>query len=101
MNENTDLRGRISRPYKTLRGDFRYEDDENVFLLFDYIDGVTVGKEMTNSQLLEAAEILACIHNVGNKIPIDMKKIKEDFSVPFCFSLDSFMKKNILQHRLI
>ena len=93
LNENTDLKGRISHPYKTLQGGFRYEDDENVFLLFDYVDGVTVGKEMTNSQLLEAAEILACLHNAGNKIPVDMTKIKEDFSVPFCFSLDKFITK--------
>ena len=93
LNENTDLRGRIIRPYKTNDGEYRFEDDENIFLLFDYIEGETAGKSLSHSQLLEAAEILACLHNVGNDIPIDMNKMKEDFSVPFCFSLDKFMAK--------
>jgi thiamine kinase-like enzyme len=93
LNENTDLHGRIIHPYKTLQGGYRFEDDENVFLLFDYIEGETAGKTLTHSQLLEAAEILACLHNIGNDIPIPMDKIMEDFSVPFCFSLDRFMLK--------
>jgi len=93
LNENTDLHSRIIRPYKTLQGGFRFEDDDNIFLLFDYIEGETVGKTMTHSQLLEAAEILAILHNVGNTVPIDMNRIKEDFSVPFCFSLDKFIEK--------
>jgi len=93
LNENTDLQGRIIRPYKTVQGGYRFEDDENIFLLFDYIEGETAGKALTRPQLLDAAEILACLHNAGSDIPVDMDRIKEDFSVPFCFSLDKFMAK--------
>ena len=93
LNENTDLKGRIIRPYKTNKGENCFEDDENIFLLFDYIEGETAGKTLSRSQLLEAAEILACLHNVGNDIPVDMNKMKEDFSVPFCFLLEKFISK--------
>jgi len=93
LNENTDLHGRIIRPYKTVQDESCFKDDENIFLLFDYVEGDTPGKTMTHSQLLEAAEILASLHNVGNDIPFDMNRIKEDFSVPFCFSLEKFIAK--------
>ena len=91
LNENTDLRGRIIRPHKTINGENRFEDDENVYLLFDYVEGDTAGKTLSQLQLIEAAEILACLHNVGNSIPFDMNRIKEDFAVPFCFLLEKFM----------
>ena len=93
LNDNTDLKGRIAHPYITNNGENSYEDSENIFLLFDYIDGETAGKALTHTQILEAAEILACLHNVGNDIPINMDKMKEDFSVPFCFSLEKFIAK--------
>ena len=93
LNDNTNLQGRIIRPYKTVQGGYCFEDDENIILLFDYIEGDTAGKVLTHKQLLEAAEILANLHNVGNDIPIDMNRIKEDFSVPFCFSLERFIAK--------
>ena len=93
LNENTDLRGRIIRPYKTMNGENRFEDDENIYLLFDYVEGDTAGITLSQSQLIEAAEILACLHTIGNSIPFDMNRIKEDFAVPFCFLLDKFMAK--------
>ena len=93
LNENTDLHGRIIYPYKTVQGGYCFEDDENIFLLFAYIEGDTAGKTLTRSQLMEAAEILASLHNAGNDIPFDMNRIKEDFSVPFCFSLEKFIAK--------
>jgi thiamine kinase-like enzyme len=93
LNENTNLHGRIIRPHKTIDGGYCFEDDENIFLLFDYIEGNAAGKTLTHSQLLEAAEILANLHIVGNDIPFNMNRIKEDFSVPFCFSLERFVAK--------
>jgi len=94
MNENTNLKGKIVRPLKTDNGGFRFDDDEdeNVFLLFDYIYGETIEtNSFTRSQIIEAAEIMACLHSYGSEIPIDTKKIKEDFSVPFCYALENFM----------
>ena len=94
LNENTKLQGRIVRPIKTDKGDYRFDDDDNVFLLFDYIEGETVGKSLTHAQILEAADIMACLHSNGNEIPVNTEKIKEDFSVPFCFSLEHFIAEN-------
>lgn len=95
LNENTELQGRIVRPLKTNKGDYRFDDDENVFLLFDYIKGEAVGKTLTSSQLIEAAGIMACLHSYGNEIPIDTERITEDFSVPFCISLEHFVMENL------
>jgi thiamine kinase-like enzyme len=110
LNENTEIQGRIVRPAKTNLGNFRSDDDNNIFLLFDYIEGEPIGLTMTQAQVAEAAEIIACLHNSGSKIPINMDKIKEDFSVPFCISLERFLTecyksspadvKSILDHYL-
>lgn len=94
LNENTKLQGKIVRPIKTNTGDYRFDDEENVFLLFDYIKGEPVGKIMTHAQILEAADIMACLHSNGNEIPVNTEKVKEDFSVPFCFSLEHFIAEN-------
>lgn len=105
LNENTDLQGRIVRPLKTKEGKFRYDDNENVFLLFDYIEGNTVGKSLTHSQLIEAAEIMACLHNYSSEIPVIAAnaesvrryikdKMQEDFSISFCNSLERFIAEN-------
>lgn len=94
INENTKLQGRIVHPIKTNKNDYRFDDEENVFLLFDYIEGETVGKNMTHVQIIEAADIMAHLHRYGNEIPVDTKKIREDFSVPFCFSLEHLIVKN-------
>lgn len=94
LNENTELRGRIVRPIKTKQGDYRLDDDENVILLFDYIQGEPVGKSMTRAQVLEAAEIMACLHRYGSELPAHTQDIEEDFSVSFCFSLEKFISEN-------
>ena len=46
---------------------------------------------MTQAQVIEAAEIMACLHGYGSEIPVITEKIKEDFSVPFCYSLENFI----------
>jgi spectinomycin phosphotransferase len=94
LNENTQLQGRVVRPIKTNAGDYRFDDDENVYLLFDYFEGETVGKIFTDAQIIEAAGIMACLHSHGAEIPVNTEKIKEDFSVPFCFSLEHYVKES-------
>ena len=92
LNENTDLQGKIVNPLKTNTGGYRFDDEENVYLLFDFIDGETPAtNSLSRSQIIEAAEIMACLHSYGGEIPIDTEKIKEDFSVPFCFALENYI----------
>ena len=95
LNANTELQGKIVRPIKTNKGGYRFDDDENVFLLFDYIDGeVIAANSLTRSQIIEAAGIMACLHSCGGENLADSEKIKEDFSVPFCFSLENFIEND-------
>lgn len=95
LNENTELKGKIIRPIKTINGGYRYEDDENVYILFDFIEGETVAKKpLSNNQVIELADIMAHLHSYGQEIPIKMDKIKETFDVPFCVSLESYIQKN-------
>jgi spectinomycin phosphotransferase len=94
LNDNTNLHGRIVRPIKTNEGSYRFDDEDNVYLLFDYIEGQAVGKTLTRDQILEAADLIACLHRYGNEIPVNTEKIREDFSVPFCYSLEHFIASN-------
>lgn len=86
LNENTELKGKIIRPIITNFGSYRYEDVENVYILFDYIEGETIAKKpLTNTQVIEIAEIMAHLHSFGQEIPLNMDNIKETFdglSVP-------------------
>jgi len=91
LNENTPLRGRMLHPLKSAGGDYCFENDESVFLLFEWLKGETLGKSMTHTQLLEAAELIACLHGYGSEIPVSVDNIQEDFSVPFCHSLEGFV----------
>ena len=99
LYENTNLCGRIVCPLKTNKGDYRFNDEEeNVYLLFDYIDGEAIEiNSLTNSQITEAAEIIACLNNYSIDIlessvnAAGAEKIKEDFSVPFCYLLENFI----------
>lgn len=92
LNENTQLNGRIIRPVATVSGGYRYEDDYNVYILFDFIEGETIAEKPLNSyQIIEIAEIMAHLHSVGNEIPVKIDKIKEHFEVPFCFSLEEYI----------
>lgn len=93
FNENTPLRGRIIRPRTTVSGSYCHEDSENLYILFDYIEGETIAKKtLTNTQIIEIAEIMAHLHSFSREIPINTDKIKETFEVPFCLSLKNFIK---------
>ena len=93
LNENTKLKGKITRPRMTSSGSYRYKDDDNVYILFDYIEGEAIAnKPLTNTQVIEIADIMAHLHSYGQEIPIKMDKIKETFDVPFCFSLENYIE---------
>lgn len=97
LNENSELKGKIVRPIVTICGSYRYEDDESVYILFDYIEGETIAKKpLTNSQVIEIAEIMAHLHSFGQEIPINMDGIKESFDVPFCYSLENYIEDSYI-----
>jgi spectinomycin phosphotransferase len=94
LNENTELNGRIVRPVVTVSGSYRYDDDDSVYILFDFIEGETITeKPLTNNQIIELAEIMAHLHSVGQDVPLNMDKIVEGFDVPFCISLEEYINE--------
>ncbi|MGI2296507.1 phosphotransferase enzyme family protein [Paenibacillus sp. GXUN7292] len=84
LMHNSQLRGRLPVPVLTQNGDYKCEDDEGIYLLYEYIEGETVGdKELTGDQVEELSKMIAELHLYGEEIPVETKAIKEDFAVPF------------------
>lgn len=95
LNKNTKLQGKIIHPIATNNGGYRYEDEEYVYILFDYIEGKTIAKNpLTYTQITEIAEIMAYLHSYGQQIPINMDRIRENFDVHFCYSLENYIADN-------
>src|SRR5699024_10661614 len=58
------------------------------------IDGTTVGSsELTEKQVQQLAKIIATLHSYNDKIPINTKSIREDFSLPFLNQLKQVLCK--------
>ncbi len=92
LNNNTELKNRIICPILSNSGEYKYEDEKCIYLLFPYIEGYTLGKKtMSSQQIKEIAEILAQLHNYGAEIPIATSSITEDFAVPFCRELKEIL----------
>src|SRR5690606_28684735 len=64
--------------------EYKCEDEYGVYLLYDYIDGETIGEQdFTNNQIQQFSKIITELHSYGEDIPIRTDVIKEDFDVPF------------------
>jgi len=85
LNSNTPLHNKIINPVKTAFGKYKYENEEAVFLLTNYIEGDDLtGKEPTPDQVIELADIVADLHLYGIDIPVDTSAIRETFETEFC-----------------
>lgn len=94
LNQSTALKGRIPRPILTVDGAFKIEDEQRIYVLFEYIDGVTIAEqELSSGQVVELAGIIAELHTYGSSIPYPTDQIREDFSVPFCTKLKRFLNQ--------
>lgn len=92
LYNNTELRSNIICPILANNGEYKYEDEAFIYLLFPYIEGYTLGnKPMSSQQIKEIAETLAELHKYGDEIPIATSSIKEDFTVPFCRELKEIL----------
>lgn len=92
LNDNTPLRDKIPKPLITINGEFRFDDESATYILFEYIDGETIGsKPLNDNQVNELAEIIAHLHRYDDTIPFDTHKIREDFSLPFCDSILKYL----------
>lgn len=84
LKENSSLNEKISVPILTNYQAYTCEDEMNIYMLFDYIEGDTIGDQtLTSHQVKQFAQIISELHAFGEDIPFDTDAIKEDFDVPF------------------
>lgn len=98
LNNHTPLKGKIIRLIKTQTQDYKFEDESNVYILFDYIEGHTVGEHsLTEKQVFNLADIVSQLHNLEIDFPFDTKQISETFHLPFIYKLSELIDKNFNQ----
>lgn len=94
LMQNSDLKGKLPVPLLTKQGAYKCEDDEGIYLLYEYIEGETIGdKELTGKQVHQLSEIISELHLYGDEIPVETDAVKEDFTVPFLQQLRDLLNK--------
>lgn len=92
LERSTGLQGKIPVPIMTTHGHYRCEDDYGIYLLYDYIDGETIGdKPLTQEQIGQLSAIVAELHSLGKQIPVHPGNIVENFELPFALSLKDIL----------
>lgn len=88
---NTSLKSRIIRLIKPQDQSYMCEDENYIYILFDYIKGTTVGESLlSEEQVFNLADIVAQLHNVKNGFPFNTKHLYETFHFPFISKLDDW-----------
>lgn len=97
LDNHTKLKGKTPIPISTFEGEYKCEDDSNVYLLYTYIDGDTVGnKNMSDKQIKELAEIISTLHSYGShQIPFSTNLMVEDFELPYLNDFEIILQKKI------
>lgn len=95
LNQNTKLSDKIPVPVVTKNGNYKCQDNHAIYLLYEYIDGETIGDdELSDEQVAQLSDIIAELHSFSStQIPCDSLKIREDFGLPFLQPL----KEHIIQ----
>ncbi|MEF3305211.1 phosphotransferase family protein [Paenibacillus sp. GYB003] len=84
LSRHTGLHGKVPVPLTTADGAFKCDDEHAVYMLYDYIDGETIGDNgLTGEQIRELAEIVAELHGYGGRLPVATDAIAERFDAPF------------------
>jgi Ser/Thr protein kinase RdoA (MazF antagonist) len=96
LSHDSPLRGSVPNPILTMDGGYWCQDDDCVFVLFDFIKGETVGEKLlTPLQVTELAKIMAELHISGAAVPYPVKALEEDFSLPFLIKLKAFLDRDL------
>ena len=87
------LAGRILTPALMQGGTYKIEQEDEAYVLFEFICGTTPGIQgITRDQTAELAEILAHLHELSESVPFELTGLDEDISLPFCGHLAQFLK---------
>jgi len=88
LNKHTPLHKKIPSVIPTVTGDYKYEDDERVFILFEWIEGITPREEpLTRPQLASLAQIVADLHSFDESLLTASNVARESYDIPFYESL--------------
>lgn len=90
LEEHSRLKGKIPIPVLTTDGHYQCQDDEGIYLLYEYIVGDTIAdNELTGDQVKQLAEMITELHRYGEEMPLVTSTMKENFEVPFIQQLRS------------
>ena len=90
LGKHTPLRERLPHVIPAVDGGYKYEDDKWVYILFDWIDGITPRDEpLTQPQLASLAQIIAELHCFTGQLPTSRRILHENYDIPFYDSLMS------------
>lgn len=99
LQHHSGLKGKIPVPLFTRSGEYKCEDEQGIYLLYEYIDGETIGEQhLTEHQVLKLAEMMAELHSYGEGQLSVADELKEDFDVPFLPELKDTLNQE--QHLL-
>lgn len=91
---NSNLNGKITVPLITSSGEYKCEDENAIYLLYEYIEGETIGdQDLTDDQVRQLSKMITELHSFGKDIPVETAAIKEDFEVPFLQMLRQLLQK--------
>ncbi|WP_338015908.1 aminoglycoside phosphotransferase family protein [Paenibacillus mesophilus] len=95
LKQNSGLKGKIPVPVATKNGAYKCEDEDGIYLLYEYIEGETIGdKDLTGEQICSLSAIIAELHSYSEQIPVETSAIKEDFTIPFLPTMKNFLEKD-------
>ncbi|RAV15594.1 phosphotransferase family protein [Paenibacillus contaminans] len=84
LHNHSSLKGKIPVPLATKAGSCLCSNDDGIFLLYDYIDGETIGpRDLTDNQAMQLSDIITELHSHDEQLPVHTKRLKEDFDLPF------------------
>lgn len=84
LKEHSNLKHHLTVPILTRQKEYTCEDDNNIYMLYDYINGKTIGnQDLTDNQIKQFSQIISELHLYGEDNPIKTEAIKEDFNVAF------------------
>ncbi|XID94519.1 phosphotransferase family protein [Paenibacillaceae bacterium WGS1546] len=94
LGQRSVLQGKLPVPVPTLDGRCKCENDEGIYLLYEHIDGDTIGsRPLTKRQVGQLAEIVAELHACDRATLAESgtalaQRFTEDFSLPFLSALE-------------
>ncbi len=93
LHRYSRLNRKIPVPLTTRDGNYQCANADGIFLLYDYIDGETIGpRDLTENQVVQLSDIIAELHSYGKQLPVNTEHLKEDFSIPFVRQLNQLVK---------